>query len=405
MARSRLLRLVQIAAVSLVAAAAVVAIADPGPGDYTTRDALNADNSAPVLDALIEGDLSRAVDVQPVVGPVSVALRLPFAAAGRALGGETGEYAFGAIVCLWILAALGAGLALRAHRASRERLAGPVTLLLLVANPVTISAIDVGHPEDLAAAALATVSILLAARNRPVLTGLCLALAVGAKPWAALAGPVALLVLDRGHRRTIVAGALATALLLLPPILSNPERMREGSRVLTEQPRVYPASAWWPLAEQQPGPANAPGVEPPSHMPAGLTRSAGQTAILALTLALSLAYMRRRREIGLEAGLSLLAGLMLARCLLDPLNMYYYGVPFLVALVAWEVHARRAIPVVSILASLALWATVAPAPANPALACALFLGWSLPAAAWLTLAPLRARPASTAAGPQPVTAG
>jgi hypothetical protein len=383
MARSRLLKL---AAVALIVAAAVVAIAQPGPGDYLTTGATNADNSAPAIDALIEGDPQRAIDVQPAVGPLSVALRLPFAAAGRALGGADGEYLFGAVACLWALALLGAALAARAHRLSDERLTGPVVLLLVAANPAAISAIDKGHPEDLIAAALATASILLAARNRAALTGLTLALAVAAKPWAALAGPVALLVLDQGHRRAIVAGALAAALLLVPPVLSNPERMSEASRVLTEQPRVYAASAWWPLAEAHPAP---PGVERPYVMPAGLTRSAGQTAILAITAVLSLLYLRRRRELGVEAGLSLLAGLMLARCLLDPLNLYYYGVPFLVALVAWETHARRGIPVVSILASIALWATVSPPATNPALACALFLAWSVPAAAWLTLAPLR----------------
>jgi hypothetical protein len=386
MANRRLTGLAQLAAVALILAAAVLAIFDPGPGDYITEGATNADNSAPAIDALLEGDLDRAIDVQPVVGPLSVALRLPFAAAGRALAGAHGEYLFGAAACLWVLALLGAMLAARAQRLTTERLTGPVVLLLVAANPATISAVENGHPEDLLAAALATASILLAARDRAALTGVALALAVAAKPWAALAAPIALLVLDRGHRRTIVAGALAAALVLLPPILSNPERMAEGQRVLTEQPRVYAASAWWPVAETHPAP---PGVKPPYVMPGGLTRSAGQTAILAITLALSLACLRRRREIGVEAGLSMLAGLMLARCLLDPLNLYYYGVPFLVALVAWETYARRGIPLVSILASIALWATVSPPPQNPALACALFLAWAVPAAAWLTLAPLR----------------
>ncbi len=47
-------------------------------------------------------------------------------------------------------------------------------------------------------------------------------------------------------------------------------------------------------------------------------------------------------------------------------------------------------PLVSIVASAALWATVSPPPSNPNLACALFLAWSLPATAWLTLHPLSA---------------
>jgi hypothetical protein len=215
---------------------------------------------------------------------------------------------------------------------------------------------------------------------------------VGAKPWAALAAPIALLVLDRGHLRTIAAGALAALLILVPPFLSNPERMREGSRVLTEQPRVYAPSAWWPLSEEKAVTHTAdPNVPRPSVMPGGLTRSAGQTAIAVLTVAIALAYLRRRRRFGIEAGLSVLAGLMLARAMLDPINLFYYGLPFVVALVAWETYARRGIPVVSIVASAALWATVSPAnPSNPDLTCALFLAWSVPAAAWLTLAPLRA---------------
>ena len=392
MARTRLLALI---AVALIAAAAVVAIFSPGPGDYVPGDPQNVDNAGPVIRALIEGDVSRAIDVQPVIGPVSVVLRAPAAALGRALGGEAGEYAFGAAVCLWVLGILAVWLGVRAHRASREKLAGPVVLLLLVANPVTLSALDVGHPEDVLAAALATAAVLIAARDRAALTGVTLALATAAKPWAAIAAPVALLVLHAGHRRAIVAGALAATLLLLPPLVSNPERMREGQRVLTEQPRVYPVSAWWPVAESFPTPE---GAAPAWHMPAGLTRSAGQNAILAITILLSLAHLRRRRELTLEAGLSLLAGLMLARGVLDPLNMYYYGVPFVVALTAWEVHARRGIPVVSILASAALWGTLSPAPAKPALACALFLAWSVPATAWLTLAPLRRRHRAPAPG-------
>jgi hypothetical protein len=269
-----------------------------------------------------------------------------------------------------------------------------------VANPVTLAAIDVGHPEDLVAAALATVSIILAGRNKAGLTGLTLALAVGAKPWAALAGPIALLVLAGGHRRTILVGAATSLLLLLPPVLSNPERFREGGRVLAEQPRVYAQSVWWPLSEEKPVTHSAAvDVKAPAIMPAGLTRSAGQTALLALTLALTLAYVRRR-VVSVEAGLSLLAGVMLARCALDPINLFYYGLPFVVALVAWETYARRGrIPIVSIAASAALWATASHLTSERDLACVLYLAWALPAAAWLSLAPLRRR----AVAPAPAT--
>jgi hypothetical protein len=396
MPRPRTRNVVLAALAALLAAVAVIAIASPTRGDYLPAQSDNADNSAPVMDALIEGDLDRAVDVQTITGPVSVIFRLPAAALGRALGGLELEYAFGAAICLWVLALLAIVLAVRAHRLSEERLTGPAVALLLVANPVTLAALDVGHPEDLLAAALATAAVLLAGQNRAVLTGLALAAAVGSKPWAALAGPIALLVLDSGHRRTIVAGAAATLILFAPAIASNPERYREGSRVLSEQPRVYAQSVWWPLADEKPVThAVAQEARAPMIMPAGLTRSAGQTALLALTLALTLAYVRRR-AVSVEAGLSLLAGVMLARCALDPINLYYYGLPFIVALVAWESRARRGIPLVSIAASGALWLSASHFTSERDIACVLYLAWALPLAAWLSLAPLRRKAAAPA---------
>jgi hypothetical protein len=373
---------------ALVAAALVVAIADPPMGDYSFAEGGNLDNSAPALGALVDGDIGRAIDVQPIMGPVTLVLRWPFAAAGNALGGRELEYAFGAAACLWVLAFLAGWLAVRTQRVSRERLAGPVVALLLVANPATLAALSSGHPEELVTAALATAAVIAAGHDRPALTGLLLALAVASKPWAALAGPVALLVLARGYTRTIVIGALLTASLLGPMIALNPQRARAGAEVLREQTRVNPASVWWPLAEKRPV-THVTGLPDAAVMPAGLTRSAGQLAVGLLTLGLSLAYARRRRPVRLEDGLALLAGIMLARGVLDPFNLLYYAVPFVVALVAWEALARRGIPVISIAASLALWATAGNHVESRDLASALYLAWSLPLAGWLVLRPAR----------------
>ncbi len=370
----------------------MIAIAQPSRGDYGQPD-MNTDNAAPVIGALIDGDLGRAIDAQPIMGPVSLLLRAPFAAVGDALGGRELEYHLGAVACLWVLALLAGVLALRTRGVSRERLTAPLVGLLLVANPVTFEALSAGHPEELLAAALATAAVLLAARDRAGLTGLALALATATKPWAALAGPVALLVLSRGHMRAILAGGLAAAVLLVPPIAANPGALDRADELVAKQTRVYATSAWWPLAEKRPVPQalDAPAA---AVMPAGLSRSAGQYAILALALGLGLACLRRR-PVALPDGLALLAGLMLARCVLDPVNLFYYGVPFVVALVAWEVHARRGIPLVSIAASLALWITADHPPADRDLACALYLAWSVPLAAWLASAPLRRLPAWT----------
>jgi hypothetical protein len=373
---------------ALVAAALVVALANPPMGDYSDAHDGNLDNAAPALGALIDGDVGRAIDVQPIMGPVSLVLRWPFAAAGNALGGRQLEYAFGAAACLWVLALFAGWLAVRTQRVSRERLAGPVVALVLVANPATLAALSSGHPEEIVAATLATAAVIAAGRDRVALTGVLLALAVATKPWAALAGPVALLVLARGYTRTIVIGAVLAASLLGPMAALNPERAKAGADVLREWKRVNPASIWWPLAEQRPV-SHVSGLPDVAVMPAGLTRSAGQLAVGLLTLGLSLAYARRRRPVELTDGLALLAGIMLARGVLDPFNLLYYAVPFVVALVAWETLARRGIPVISIAASLALWATLGNPAENRDLTCVLYLAWSLPLAAWLTLRPAR----------------
>src|SRR4051794_27201369 len=124
---------------ALAVAAVVVALAQPTLGDYTHVAPTNTDNAASVIDAVLRGDLARVPAVQPVMGPVSVALRLPFAGAGRALGGRQLEYWLGAVACLWALAVLAVFLAARVRR--REGgLAGPaVVVLVLVANPLTLA--------------------------------------------------------------------------------------------------------------------------------------------------------------------------------------------------------------------------------------------------------------------------
>jgi hypothetical protein len=366
---------------ALAVAAAVVALAQPSLGDYTHVAPTNADNAAPVIDAVLRGDMARVPAVQPVMGPVSVALRLPFAALGRALGDRQLEYWLGGVACLWALAALAILLAVRVRRRDGGLTAPAVVVLVLVANPLTLAALDAGHPEELLAGALATAAVMAAAADRPRLTGLLLGLALATKPWAALAVPVVFAALPRGRRRSAMLLAGGTALLLLAPLAAaDPHRFFGGSRELTESMRVYPASAWWPLANDVA--ANA------WSMPLGLTRSAGQLLAAAIAGAAGLAAIRRGRALSLEGALALLAGVMLARCVVDPLNLAYYAIPFIIALVAWESAQRRGLPVVSLSASVLAWATGLHPVANPALACALYLAWSVPLAVFL-LAPRR----------------
>src|SRR5207249_5581731 len=116
-----------------------------------------------------------------------------------------------------------------------------------------------------------------------------------------------------------------------------------------------PQQAWWFLGERAvPGtPANAQGRRRP---PMWLTRVT-HPLIMALALALSalLWLTRRRRAAGRLDALLLLALLLHLRCVLDTWNCSYYAVPFLLALVTWEGLARRRPPVLSLLATVAVW--------------------------------------------------
>src|SRR5947209_1457831 len=57
-----------------------------GTGDYAVRGAVSGDNAGPALAALAHGDLAGFSQRQPLMGLTSLLLRLPFAAAGSALG-------------------------------------------------------------------------------------------------------------------------------------------------------------------------------------------------------------------------------------------------------------------------------------------------------------------------------
>jgi hypothetical protein len=127
-------------------------------------------------------------------------------------------------------------------------------------------------------------------------------------------------------------------------------------------------------------------------MPWGLTRSAGQLVTGALALGAGIAVLRgRTKRIEVPAALALLAALLLARCFLDPQNLGYYAAPALAALLAWEGSRRRGLPVVSILACVAGWATLLHPARSPALECALYLAWSLPLTGYLVTGAIRNR--------------
>ena len=124
-----------------------------------------------------------------------------------------------ALPCLLAAAALGVWLVAQMRRRTgpARSLARAVALGVCVANPLTLRALELGHPEELLGGALCVAAVLLAARERPLWAGLALGLAIANKEWALLAvGPVLLALPSRRalcmrDRRGRVRGARAGA--------------------------------------------------------------------------------------------------------------------------------------------------------------------------------------------------
>jgi hypothetical protein len=368
-----------------VALGGVVTLACAGLADFAWND--YDTEAAPALKALTGGDVSSFLDKAPAYGG-SLILRGPFALVASWLGGgELAVYRAVSIPCLLAVAILALVLADRMLRAGRSRAACLLVIALAAANPVTMRALDAGHPEELLTAALAIGAVLAAARERTLTAAVLLGLAIGSKAWAVLAiGPVLLALPGRRLLALAVAGAVC-AILVGPLMLAG-----SGGAVVHGARQTggifNPWQVWWPLGDVtnvgfggsfHAGARAAPTwLQPLTH-----------PLIALLVIPLSLLYARCRRYASTaqpaEHVLGLLALLLLLRCLLDPWNTAYYQLPFLLALLSWEALCRPARPpVLTLAATAATWVTfVSLRAANPDLLCAAMLVWSLPLTAWL----------------------
>ena len=115
---------------------------------------------------------------------------------------------------------------------------------LCAANPITLRALDIGHPEELLGAVLCAGAVLAALRGRATLAGVLLGLAMANKAWAVLAvGPVLLALPERRRRSLLIAGAIAIA--FVPPLLlAAPPSASPGGAVHTDE-IFQPWQVWW----------------------------------------------------------------------------------------------------------------------------------------------------------------
>lgn len=384
-----------------LAAASIALLAWQGLGYFGWND---YDNEAlPAVNALIHGHLNGFFRHAPVYGG-SLLERAPFALAPTLWGGgELAVYRMMALPCLLAVFALGLWLVARMGREGQGRPARALVLALCVANPLVVGVLEVGHPEELLGGALCVAAVLLAARERPVLAGLALGAAIANKQWALLAlGPVLLALPGRRILCGSVAGSVAV--LLFAPFALFAHGAATTMAAASPSGAIFlPAQLWWFLGNHDHVVmAGLTGIVMQGYRsPPAWVGPVSHPLIVALvgplTLAAWFASRRAARGAGTlfgsarpqEAYALLLLSLLLAlRFMLDPWDNFYYPVPFLLALAAWEALARRRPPLLAVAGTAAIWAGqrwVTP-HASPDAQAAFFAAWSVPLAAGLGFA-------------------
>ena len=184
------------AAIALAAAGALAWLSLYG---FAWNDYEN--EAQPAFTALVHGHLVGFLQLAPAYGG-SLVLRAPFALLPSLWGGGAlAVYRMAALPCLLATALLGVVLTARMRRAGRPRFGAQLVLGLCAANPIAMRALELGHAEELLGGALCVFAVLLADRERPVLAGLALGVAIANKEWALLAiGPVLIALPRRATR-------------------------------------------------------------------------------------------------------------------------------------------------------------------------------------------------------------
>jgi len=341
--------------------------------------------------ALIAGDASGFLGQLPAYGG-SLVLRAPFAGVAAALGGgELAVYRAVSIPCLLAVAVFAVILVRRLEARGRSRGVCALVLGLCICNPITLRALDIGHPEELLGASLAIGAVLAAVDRRTVLAAVLLGLAIASKSWAVLAiGPVLLALPERRLPALVIAGGVTVAVLAPITLAGGHDALVTGAST-TGSVIFQPWQAWWFLGESGHVVIGGGGTPKPDgwRVPPEWLSPLTHPLIAFLVVPLSLAWARVHRAVprfGGEQVLVLLALLFLLRCVLDPWNVVYYELPFVLALLTWEVLCRpERPPVLALTATAAAWITLQSAQEwlSPDLQSIAFLAWSLPLAAYL----------------------
>jgi len=361
--------------------------------------------------ALQRGDLGRFLGLAPAYGG-SLVLRAPFALLPSLWGG--GDLAlFRAVSVPGALAtaALAVAVFAAARAAGQTTRTAWVALGLVAASPMAMRALEIGHPEELVGGALCVGALLAAARDRATLAAVLLGLALANKPWAILAVVPVLAALPAGRRACALAVAGAVAALILAPILLHGgQSLQTTATTAHSAGQIFqPWQVFWFFGDHGHVVMGSFGEKPGYRAAPEWAGRISHPLVVLAGVGIALAWWRRRAAGGATAPtdvLLLLALVLLLRSLLDTWSIGYYHLPFLLALTAWEVQARRGLPLLALTATGLLWTTtdLMGRMASPDGQAAAYLVWAVPLALALTvrlLAPERfaalARPVAGAA--------
>ena len=334
-----------------------VALYGFGWNDYETE-------VAPAYAALTAGHVWQFLTLAPGYGG-SLELRAPFAfLPGLWGGGAVAVYQAVSIPCLIAAALLAVWLVARMRALGHSRLARATALGLCVVNPVTLYALQLGHPEELLGAVLCVAAVLSAQRGHAGWSGILLGLAIVNKQWALLAvGPVLVALPAHRWRAIAVAGTIAVCFyvpLLLPAYIGHASG--SGTAAVTDSGSgtiFQPWQLWWFFGSHGHVVRDTFGVLKVGYRtPPAWLQNLPHPLIIALSVPVTLLAARRGRR----DAMLLLAFLFAIRFALDSWDTVYYPLPFIFALLAWETLRRERPPVLSLAASVVVWLVFIVAP-------------------------------------------
>lgn len=301
----------------------------------------------PRIQALTHGNITEFFRVESMMGTFASLAQAPFAAISG--GGVLVAYRWSAFACLLAAGLLGLYLAHLARRRGVPPLGQALIAGLCLVNPLTIGALEIGHPEELLTAALAVAAIATASEGHRYRAAVLLGLAVCSKQWAVIAILPVLMALPSSRVRVaLVAGAIV-AVLTFPALIVAPDSFSAVHGAAASTGRVVsPWSVWYPAAEvtSEHHQIGSTGFTAEVHEAPPLVGSLSHPLIVFLAVGLPVALALRRGGFRLSGpdAMALLALLALFRCALDPVDNLYYHVPLLLALLGWDALDAERLP-------------------------------------------------------------